>query len=72
MVGNALLFKRKGEGNASSHCSPAVRSLHSLGFARGTSGGEVLVWLSCGRGVSEDVLLPLGLSEQSAEGNSEV
>lgn len=67
VLGNALLLDRTGEGKVSLHCSPAVRSLHCLGFAGGAGGGEVLVWLSCGwlrkgSGVSEDMLLPLGLS----------
>lgn len=76
VLGNAPLLERKGEGNGSSHGSLAtVTSLHCLGFAGGAGGGEVLVWLSCGWlgkgcGVSKDVLLPLGLSGQSAEGNS--
>lgn len=75
VLGNALLLERKGEGNDSSHRSLTVTSLHCLGFAGGASGGVVLVWLSCGwqgkgSGESEDVLLPLRLSGQSAEGNS--
>lgn len=39
VLGNAPLLERNGEGNASSHSSPAVRSLHCLGFAGGASGG---------------------------------